>query len=168
MNIFVLDLDPVIAAQMHCDKHVPKMCVEAAQMMASALRRHGATDEQMPLTKSGTPYKGGYAHHPCTVWAGDTWRNFHWLTLHGTALCYEYQKRFNKEHACQQPIQHMVRLSRLIPFGHLTPFALAMPDEYRDDDAVKAYQAYYHSKTFAKWEKGTPAPDWWQGVEVTA
>jgi hypothetical protein len=50
----------------------------------------------------------------------------------------------------------------------LTPFAQAMPDEYRDDDAVKAYQAYYHSKQFAKWEKGTPAPDWWRGVEVTA
>jgi hypothetical protein len=49
-----------------------------------------------------------------------------------------------------------------------TPFAQAMPDEYRDDDAVKAYQAYYHSKQFAKWEKGTPAPDWWRGVEVTA
>ena len=37
MNIFVLDTDPVLAAQMHCDKHVPKMVVEAAQMMASAL-----------------------------------------------------------------------------------------------------------------------------------
>ena len=56
----------------------------------------------------------------------------------------------------------------LIPTGDPTPFAQAMPDEYRDDDAVKAYQAYYHSKQFAKWEKGTPAPDWWRGVEVTA
>ena len=46
MNIFVLDTDPTVAAHMHCDKHVPKMVVEAAQMMASALRRHGATDEQ--------------------------------------------------------------------------------------------------------------------------
>jgi hypothetical protein len=50
----------------------------------------------------------------------------------------------------------------------LTSFAQAMPDEYRDADAVKAYQAYYHSKQFAKWDKGTPAPDWWRGVEVTA
>ena len=182
MNIFILDKNPEIAARMHCDKHIPKMCVEAAQMLASALRTHGATDKQMPLTKSGTPYKGGYKHHPCTVWASTNFGNFHWLLVHGTALCYEYQKRFNKEHACQQPIQHMVQLSGLIPFGHLTPFALAMPDEYRPrgssddvfymeaegDDAVKAYQAYYHSKQFAKWEKGTPAPDWWQGVEVTA
>ena len=168
MNIFVLDESPTIAARMHCDKHIPKMCVEAAQMMASALRQHGATDEQMPLTKSGTPYKGGYAHHPCTVWASTNFANFYWLLVHGTALCREYQKRFNKEHACQQPILDMVQVSGLIPFGHLTPFALAMPDEYRDDDVVKAYQAYYHSKQFAKWEKGTPTPDWWQGVEVTA
>ena len=91
MNIFILDTDPTTAARMHCDKHVPKMCVEAAQMMASALRRHGATDEQMPLTKSGTPYKGGYAHHPCTVWVGDRRENFDWLANHAIELCRELQ-----------------------------------------------------------------------------
>ena len=176
MNIFVLDLDPAVAARMHCDKHIPKMCVEAAQMMASALRRHGATDAQMPLTKKGTPYKGGYAHHPCTVWAGDKRTNFEWLAQHATYLCAEYNNRFGKEHACFRPILWMTNLSHMIPQSHgydtgkyvCTPFAQAMPDEYRDDDVVKAYRAYYHSKTFAKWEKGTPAPDWWQGVEVTA
>jgi len=171
MNIFVLDKDPVTAARMHCDKHVPKMCVEAAQMMASALRRHGATDEQMPLTKSGTPYKGGYAHHPCTVWVGDRRENFDWLANHAIELCREYKKRFGKTHACQSPIHTMSHTGYLFN-GHcrkgMSSFAQAMPDEYRDDDAVKAYQAYYHSKQFAKWEKGTPAPSWWRGVEVTA
>jgi|TARA_R100000084_G_scaffold27139_1_gene9818 hypothetical protein len=168
MNIFVLDLDPVKAARMHCDKHIPKMCVEAAQMMASALRRHGATDEQMPLTKSGTPYKGGYKHHPCTVWAGDSRDNFIWLARHAQALLTEYSNRFDKVHACNGPIHIMSCKDYIIPEGGLMHFAQAMPDKYRDDDAVKAYQAYYHSKQFAKWEKGTPAPDWWQGVEVTA
>lgn len=172
MNIFVLDENPIRAAEMMCDKHVPKMVVETAQMMASALRRHGVTDERMPLTKSGTPYKGGYQHHPCTVWAGDSYTNFDWLTSHGIALCTEYTFRFGKKHACEDAICHMNAM-HVDGFSHLnrdrlTPFALAMPDEYRDDDAVKAYRAYYHSKTFAKWEKGTPAPDWWQGVEVTA
>ena len=168
LNIFVLDKDPTTAAQMHCDKHVPKMCVEAAQMMASALRRHGATDEQMPLTKAGTPYKGGYAHHPCTVWAGNSGANFRWLAQHGLTLCLEYSMRFGKQHACHEPIGMMYAIHGTVPHDELTPFALAMPDEYRDDDAVKAYRAYYHSKQFAKWEKGTPAPDWWQGVEVMA
>jgi len=168
MNIFVLDKNPEIAAQMHCDKHIPKMCVEAAQMMASALRRHGATDKQMPLTKSGTPYKGGYAHHPCTVWAGDSRDNFQWLADHALGLLNEYFARFNNIHACHGPILLMKSMHSKIPEGDLTTFAQAMPDEYRDDDAVKAYQAYYHSKQFAKWEKGTPTPDWWRGVEVTA
>jgi hypothetical protein len=194
MNIFILDTNPITAAQMHCDKHVPKMCVEAAQMMASALRRHGATDEDMPLTKAGKPYKGGYKHHPCTVWAGDCEGNFNWLVHHAVALCEEYRKRFGKRHACHDPIIDMSALemtlnpNRVEPMP-LTPFALAMPDEYRPkhstptmpidkdkyivshaagSDAVKAYQAYYHSKQFAKWEKGTPAPHWWRGVEVTA
>ena len=174
MNIFVLDNDPVKAAHMHCDKHVPKMCVEAAQMMASALRRWGATDEQMPLTKAGTPYKGGYAHHPCTVWAGDSEANFAWLARYAQGLLIEYEVRFGKMHACYRPIHSMIGLVHLFPDKYpsskaaLTPFAQAMPDEYRDDDAVKAYRAYYHSKQFAKWEKGVPAPDWWRGVEVTA
>ena len=168
MNIFILDTDPTTAARMHCDKHVPKMCVEATQMMASALRRHGATDEQMPLTKAGKPYKGGYAHHPCTVWAGESRINFLWLGLHAIALCDEYTQRFGKEHACNRPILRMMKLHRVIPNSGLTPFAQAMPDEYRDDDAVKAYRRYYHSKQFAKWDKGTPAPDWWRGVEVMA
>ena len=187
MNIFVLDENPTAAAQMHCDKHIPKMCVEAAQMMASALRRHGATDEQMPLTKAGTPYKGGYKHHPCTVWAGDSRDNFNWLAQHACILFIEYERRFGKEHACELPIKTMCTMSSMIPEGELTPFALAMPDEYKTayveglavlcnplikhaegNDAVEAYRRYYHSKQFAKWEKGTPAPSWWQGVEVTA
>ena len=202
MNIFVLDENPIRAAEMMCDKHIPKMVVESAQMMASALRRHGVTDERMPLTKSGTPYKGGYQHHPCTVWAGDTRMNFMWLATHALALCKEYEQRFHnrprdplrsewpdgptKEHACRQPILHMIASMHNIPEGDKptinTPFALAMPDEFKvdilgrkwdtseehggADDAVKAYRRYYHSKTFAKWEKGTPAPDWWMGVKV--
>ena len=165
MNIFVLDLDPVVAARMHCDKHVPKMCVEAAQMMASALRRHGATDEQMPLTKSGTPYKGGYHHHPCTVWAGESQENWMWLAHHAMQLCEEYYKRFNKMHACTDPIYHMIGLQKIIPNTELTPFAQAMPDEYKDDDPVVAYRAYYMSKMDSPGGvhyRHTSPPDWWE------
>lgn len=164
VNIFVLDRNPIRASEMMCDKHIPKMVVESAQMMASALRRHGAVDSQMPLTKSGTPYKGGYKHHPCTVWAGDSWHNFDWLANHAIGLLGEYYMRFGKEHACSEAIGQMNGMSWRLPSGRLTPFAQAMPDEYRNPCAITAYRAYYHSKTFAKWEKGTPAPNWWMGV----
>ena len=144
--------------------------------------RLGATDEQFIehgiLTKAGKPYRGGYKNHPCTLWAGDTFGNFAWLTDHALALCVEYTSRFGKKHACYDAIVALYRLGRhWIGTGKRTPFALAMPDEFRpittdgemayhaeDIDAVQAYRAYYHSKTFAKWEKGRDAPWWWQGA----
>ena len=86
MNIFILDADPVTAAEMYCDKHVPKMVVELYQQMGSALRRHGATDDQMPLTQAGKPLKGGYHHHPCTQWVGGSRANYAWAWLHGKQL----------------------------------------------------------------------------------
>ena len=38
MNIFYLDRDPKIAAQLACDKHVVKMILESAQMLCTAHR----------------------------------------------------------------------------------------------------------------------------------
>ena len=171
MNIFVLDEDPAQAARYLDDVRLPKMCVESAQMMASALRRHGATDEQMPLTKAGKRYKGGYAHHPCTVWAGDSRANFVWLALHAIEQCKEYTRRFDKEHACYGPINHMARMWKTAKFeeNYMTPFAQAMPDEYKaDDDVVKAYRSYYKSKEYSKGGVRyirADVPTWW---EVTA
>ena len=167
MNIFVLDNNPIkAAAAMDCVR-VPKMVTESAQMMASALRRHGATDDMMPLTKAGKPYKGGYHHHPCTIFAGDTRANFKWLAHHAEALLDEYYHRFGKVHACHNPIYQMSSMSKMIPDGTLTPFAQAMPDEYKDNDAVIAYRAYYHSKADSKGGvhyRHTSPPDWWMGV----
>jgi hypothetical protein len=186
MNIFVLDEDPIVAAKMYCDKHIPKMCVELLQQLGSAAIRHGATPDIMPLTKKGTPLKGGYHNHPCSIWVSMSRDNYLWAAHHGAALCEEYTKRFGKEHFCSIGIEVLYGLSHLIPEGGLTPFALAMPDEFRPhlnehigapfdlvpnddftfishasgDDAVQAYRRYYHSKAFAKWEKGRPMPDW--------
>jgi len=147
MNIFVLDENPVKSAQAMDCVRVPKMVTESAQMMASALRRWGATDEQMPLTKSGSPYKGGYHHHPCTIFAGDTRANFKWLAHHAEALLDEYYHRFGKVHACHNPIYQMSSMSKMIPEGDLMPFALAMPDEYRPTEPSTSL---LDNDTFAK------------------
>tara|TARA_A100001201_G_scaffold23240_2_gene26411 strand:+ start:10118 stop:10636 length:519 start_codon:yes stop_codon:yes gene_type:complete len=162
MNIFALHYEPRVAAQMYCDKHVPKMCVELFQMLGSAVIRHGATPEQMPLTKKGTPLKGGYHNHPMTRWVGESRDNFLWACIHGDALCKEYTKRFGKDHACENGIYHLYAMSKMIPEGGMTPFPQCMPDEYKvEGNSIKAYRQYYHSKKFAKWEKGTLAPYWW-------
>lgn len=163
MNIFVLDYDPQTAAEYMCDKHVPKMIVETFQMMGSAVRRHGGQDHEMPLTNNGKPLIGGYRHHPCTVWCGDNRSNFYWLGLHGLGICNEFINRFGKTHSCHSKIDHLLDMCDKLPSGNMTPFAQAMPDEYRDSNAVSAYRKYYKAEkaTFAKWEKGRLAPDWW-------
>ena len=40
MNIFYLDRNPRIAAQMMCDKHVVKMILESAPVSYTHLRAH--------------------------------------------------------------------------------------------------------------------------------
>ena len=187
MNIFVLDENPILAGKMYCDKHVPKMVVELYQQLGSAVIRHGATPDQLPLTKAGTPLRGGYHNHPATRWVGDSRDNYLWTARHALELCNEYSRKYNKIHFCEAGIYHLYRMIHLIPEGKLTPFALCMPDEYRpdymtvvsspfdvisDDDeakithataeeAVQAYRRYYHSKSFAKWD-GRIMPSWWR------
>jgi hypothetical protein len=168
MNIFILDHCPKKSASMMCDKHIPKMCVESAQMMASALIRNGCPESLMPVTKQGTKYKGGYKNHPCTIWAGDTLDNYIWLCRHARQLCREFFDRFDKTHACYEPIMVMDNLSSYIQRGKLTPFAQAMPDEFKSDDAVASYRHYYRKeKTFASWERcKNGVPFWWDDPKL--
>ena len=46
MNIFILDKDPMKAAMMLCDRHVPKMIVESAQMLSTVHRLLDGTPEK--------------------------------------------------------------------------------------------------------------------------
>lgn len=146
MNVFVLSTCPIEAAQMQCDKHVVKMVVETAQMLC---------------TVGIGSYKPTHKNHPCTVWAGKSLENFEWLVAHGLALCDEYTYRYGRRHKTQDVIEAVLPPDRFETSG-LTPFALAMPDEYRKGDVVESYREYYKSKaSFAKWTKRA-APVWWQ------
>lgn len=175
MNIFVVDTCPQVSAQSLCDKHISKMAVESTQMLVSAMRRHGATDADVPLTKSGTPHKGGYAHHPCTVWAGDSASNFMWLYDHAIWLCVEFEERYGKSHACYAQLMHIGTKGQIErnPIRDCTPVALAVGEELQQavgathlpmSEAVDVYREFYwrDKARFAKWEKGRPAPDWWE------
>jgi hypothetical protein len=148
MNIFILDTNPVLAAQYQCNKHVVKMCLETAQMLS---------------TIAGGPYKPTHVNHPCTVWARSSVSNFAWLYSHGVALCNEYERRYNKVHKCLNVIENtLVNMSVTLPDEVLSPFAQAMPEELKNEDAVKAYRDYYHQKSKTvdmRWTK-RPIPDW--------
>lgn len=147
MNIFILDTNPVHAAYAHCDKHVPKMILESAQMLSTVL---------------DGPYKPTHKNHPCTKWVAESQANAYWLWAMASALNQEYRARFDhyENHKSWNVINGLLSKIHGLPDRELTPFALAMPDEYKSDDAVQSYRAYYKSKPFASWSY-CEQPDWW-------
>jgi len=184
MNIFILDNNPVIAAQMLCDKHVPKMILESAQMLSTAHRMLDGIPEKRP-SKSGKTMQQYYAfgderddlyylavhkYHPCTVWTMASRDNYYWHYEHFLAMALEYKYRRHKEHATYLKLGKILNQPpKNIPDIGLTEFAQAMnhyPQCKVEGNAVQAYRNYYHeAKPFAKWEWGRSAPDWWKGYQ---
>lgn len=153
MNIFVLDEDPKIAAQYHCDKHVVKMLLETAQLLSGAL-----------------PYQSGiyrptHLKHPCSIWTRESHENFQWLANLGISLGNEYSARFGKTHKSMAVIEKCLELeahTHILPSKGLSPFAQCMPDQYKvPGNTVQAYRNYYlgGKAGFATWKNSKPS--WW-------
>ena len=152
MNIFVVDTDPEKAARQLCDKHVVKMVLETAQMLCTVARQNGFDN---------APYKKAHPKHPCTLWAGKSAANWPWLIDHGLAMCEEYTQRYGRTHKSEAVIRWCRNLPIRFPAEQLTPFAQAMPEQYKNECTVTAYRAYYHGEKagFATWK--SEVPKWW-------
>jgi len=114
MNIFALHDRSKIAARMHCDKHVVKMCLETAQILSTVVhtagRWPGTPYEYADHNKPMNFYRPTHAKHPCVLWAGETKANFKWLQRLGVALCCEYFYRYGKTHKSLLVIQDSARV----------------------------------------------------------
>lgn len=171
MNIFVLDNDAVESARMMCDKHVIKMILESCQLLSTA--HHVLDGDELLVVTNKRKYKSYIStkknickatmvNHPCTIWTRTSRANYVWLWRHAYALCKEYTYRYGKVHAMEQMLlDELYDPPVNIPKGKITPFAQAMPDEYRNENPVVAYREYYikEKARFAKW-KATKAPEW--------
>lgn len=184
MNIFILDKNPIKAAEMLCDRHVPKMIVESAQMLSTVHRLLDGIPEKR-RSKSGktiqTYYSFGderddlyylavHKYHPCTTWTKESKQNYEWHYEHFIAMCEEFEYRRGKKHSTYNLLGKLLKKAPInISNNGLTEFAQAMshyPDCIVPGDAVQAYRNYYHrAKDFAKWEWRRPAPEWWKGYQ---
>ena len=156
MNIFVLDNDPYVAAQMMCDKHVVKMILEGCQMLSTVHSLDVVQDNKPKL------YKPCFHNHPCTIWARASKSNYYWLANHTYELTNEYTSRYGKVHKSTSMAQWFTHNPPSnLPNTICTKFAQAMPEVYKNTDAVKAYRAYYvgDKRRFAKWSNGK-TPKW--------
>ena len=164
MNIFYLDPNPKIAAQMMCDKHVIKMILESAQMLCTAHRVLDGDD----YADKYSLYKMVHKNHPSTIWVRSGRLNYLWLYNHMRALMQEYTYRYGKIHASER--LNMGLSGRPQNMDENAPFTdppQCMPDQYKNEKStVQAYQNYYHGEKarFAEWRLGQP--DWWKGGEL--
>ena len=131
MNIFVLDRDPKICAQYHCDKHVVKMILETAQMMCTVLNELGYE----------TPYKSTHSKHPCTLWLKESVYNYVWTRRLASWLNEEYKLRYNKtdNHKSWDVIASLPIFPTALPHKYITEFPQAMPDQYKHTDNTYTY-----------------------------
>lgn len=181
MNIFVLDDDPVIAAKLHCDKHVVKMILESAQLLSTAHRlidgvpydgssRSGrkAKRWQLPDNRDSVLYQATHINHPCAVWCRETSENYKWLYRMFIGLTDEYSFRYGKTHKCVDMTTQLNAVPNSIRIANLTEFPQAMPDECKTKNAADAYKNYYiiHKKRFAVWTK-REVPEWFLKSNIT-
>ena len=150
MNIFFLDKTPEKSAEYLCDKHVPKMLLETAQMLSTAIQKYTGEIEEL--------YKPAYPNQPMTKWVGLNKNNFQWAYDNGRSIFSEYVERFKPYHKSIDILRHIQNNKSLytqdIPEGDFTEPPQCMPDQYRNKNYVTAYRNYYKGeKTFAKWEK---------------
>ena len=172
MNIFVLDKNPVVAASMMCDEHLPKMIVESAQMLANCHTSENLKIYNAPRTQKGTVRKHSYYNHPCSKWVRNTFGNYQWLIDHATALA--DQRRFRNPQCKAHFTEGFIEwCDGVIPDNiqsidnAVTDFAIAINEDsdchriknFNVLTTVEKYQMFYKfDKPFASW-KNSKMPD---------
>lgn len=150
MNIFVLDRDPIKAAQMMCDAHVCKMAVESCQLLSTQ-----AHIEERFRDRSGL-YKATHINHPCR-WALTNPYTELWVITHLWALLTEYNFRFGKIHKTSEVYSQYWHCATVPIFAKrddliaMCTFPKCMPDEFKVgwddiDSVVQSYRNYYKYK----------------------
>ena len=154
MNIFVLSTIPRDAAEAHCDKHVVKMILETAQLLYCV---HWMTN---PAALLPTAYRKTHPNHPCAIWARESLANYRWLCELGDCLCKEYTFRYGKTHKTSAHLEWLAENLPPLPDVPMTPFRMAMPDEFKHEDPVEAYKAYYlgAKERMLKYTRRPPPP----------
>lgn len=153
MNLFYLDNDHTKNAEYHVDKHVVKMILESCQLMCTTFH----------LQNINAPYRKTHENHPTAVWVRQSEANFNWCLDYAIALNKEYSYRYGKSHKSIAVVKWIISNQHLLNFSkkELTPFALAMPDQYKTTDPIEAYRNYYNAekKHIFNW-KNRNTPSW--------
>lgn len=185
MNIFYLDHDPKVCAEMHNDKHCIKMILEYAQLLSTAHRvldgtptvvRRETTGRQQTRYilddgRDGVLYSATHINHPSAIWCRKGIVQYRWLHNLLIELCKEYTYRYGKIHKVERDglLWELENAPKNIHtdvfWSEPTP---AMPDEVKvAGNSIASYQNYYinNKQHLASWQgkiNSRPVPNWFQ------
>lgn len=181
MNLFILHLNATKAAEYHADKHVVKMLLEACQLLYSAhwtaeypellQYRYSVklSQEQkklsVPESMRSAPcsltsptlngFRPVHLHHPCAQWVRESVGNYYWTCQLAIGLVDEYMYRYGTKnarvHSCEAHALWLMENIPDLPSFDQTEFVQAMFPEYKRNDSVEAYRAFYRG---SKGERG--------------
>ena len=169
MNLFILSLIQKEIAQYMMDKHVSKILLEAVQMLCSCKR---ILDPDDTICINDKIYKLAHKNHPVTIWCRKSKANFVWVLDLIEELHKEWRFRyshpetkFHKSYLIALILKENIPSNEKFEEEGLTPFALAMPQQYKTDDPVLSYRNYYMSEEkqkIATWKKKRDKPEWYK------
>ncbi len=168
MNLFVLDENPAIAAQLNQDTHVRKICLEATQLLTNAF-----SESQLrfaPQTQTGSVRKYSHIHHPVSKWTIETMGNFNWALEHAIGLAEEFYYRFEKEHFCNIFIKWAsIHKPENVKAGKITEHPQCFkqyPNLIVPNNPVEGYRNYYKVAKRSFNIRGKTVPAQWTGRQT--
>jgi hypothetical protein len=162
MNVFFISRDPAECARWHVDRHVVKMVVEYAQLLASA---HRMLDMDFI---DPSIYKLSHKNHPCAVWCRQTSGNYQWLFDLYKETALEYTHRYGKHHASWTKCQTALSVHpRALPIGAFTDPPPCVGPELKarmveeNLDSLEINRIFYSTakQHLHSWKQRS-APDW--------
>lgn len=150
MNIFFLDNNPGFAARYHCDQHVNKMIVESVQLISTACRKLGNTNQFL--------YKSINQGKELVDWILTSRSNLGWVLALVISLNNERKVRWgktidHKSFEVLKKIYHECKFGEFPVLGE-TAMPLRIPEQARlacsiedNGDVIKSYRKYYSFKS---------------------
>ena len=161
MNIFGIDTDTTSCATYHTDRHIVKMPLETAQMVSCVYYHKDLWDGEVPNLLMN--FSAGHDKHPCSLWLRENLVNFLWTCEFGIKLIEEYRFRYDsqKHERCKMIFEWSLDNLPNLPVAEFTPFAKAMPEEYKVDCSIESYRNYYKlgKSELHQWTKRNK-PEW--------
>jgi hypothetical protein len=182
VNVYYLDHEPTLAAQMYCDVHLHVGLIDVVLLLSAAHHMHGRVQTEWspfvkdvelhrrvdPLTymlATQRIYPPEHIDHPCALWVRESRDNYDWLWRLGAALADEYEFRYKLKHPARPVLWTLEVQPALPPLDQSEP-PCAMPEECKVSteglyDAVASYRNYYLTAKLhlLKWTRRRP-PHW--------